>query len=238
MAMNIKAWRAEIDRLIAEIEAEFDKPTPAPHPLAGLEYQHLDAKEDPSFAEYWYSPEPCTIEFLLEGYAIRAWRDSTTHAPVPLWQVAKRLGVEHPVPPKVRWTDVEWSHASEDFWQAAGWGGTQYSWKIEMAGKYENHYKFRLTAQYDHQEITCAQFREILGREDKPASEVECKTKPAPDFRVGDLVEVVDAPDKSFWGCWFHTGERFVVSKVHGDTVRSHHDLWIGSNAIRLISRP
>jgi hypothetical protein len=83
------------------------KPTPAPHPLAGLEYQHLDAKEDPSFAEYWYSPEPCTIEFLLEGYAIRAWRDSTTHAPVPLWQVAKRLGVEHPVPNAVRWTDVE-----------------------------------------------------------------------------------------------------------------------------------
>jgi hypothetical protein len=226
MAMNIKAWRAEIDRLIAEIEAEFDKPTPVPHPLAGLEW-HVDGGP-------WYPGHIWEVDWDWDY----EWRDSTTHAPVPLWQVAKRLGVEHPVPDAVRWTDVEYTHFGPDYdddWELCKAAVSKSSWGTESD---ERNRRFRLTAQYDHQPISCAQFREILGREDKPASEVECKTKPAPDFRVGDLVEVVDAPDKSFWGCWFHTGERFVVSKVHGDTVRSHHDLWIGSNAIRLISRP
>jgi hypothetical protein len=184
------------------------KPTPAPHPLAGLEYQHLDAKEDPSFAEYWYSPEPCTIEFLLEGYAIRAWRDSTTHAPVPLWQVAKRLGVEHPLA-GLEYEDEEM--------------GT-YSWiacdsKSAMIADYRP-YKFRDST--THAPVPLWEVAKRLGKE-----------HPAPGFRIGDLVEVVE-PMRP----WFEAGERFVVHLVDGEYIIRRDKMMIASEQVRLISRP
>lgn len=222
---------ARLERIEAFLDSRFPewnatKPTPAPHPLAGLEYQSFLVPPGGNWTP---------ADFFDEGVwkdqytnSVRC-RDATTHAPVSLWQVAKRLGVEHPVPEGVRWTDVEYTYFGPDY--GDGWGHCSRAaprdrWGVPGDDKYD----YRLTAQYDHQPITYAQFREILGREDK--------VETSHDFRVGDLVEVVDAPERSFWGCWFRTGERFVVDAIDGSAVRSHHDLWIGSNAVRLISRP
>jgi hypothetical protein len=137
----------------------------------------------------------------------KVWRDSTTHAPVPLWQVAKRLGVEHPVPPEVRWTDVEWLNDDHNLWESATtWPKS--SW-ISCNGGMDARRDYRLTAQYDHQPISCAQFREILGRENKPnqveVTEVDHASRsitltvnPAPNvtatdnplYEVGDKVRI------------------------------------------------
>jgi hypothetical protein len=229
MAMNIKAWRAEIDRLIAEIEAEFDKPTPAPHPLAGLEYE---GKGMPG--KWFVTGDNGFFEQYPHAYMVRKWRDFTTHAPVPLWQVAKRLGVEHPVPNAVRWTDVEWLNDDHNLWESATtWPKS--SW-ISCNGGMDARRDYRLIAQYDHQEITYAQFRKILGREDKPASEVECKAATANDnplYQVGDLVEVVEK-----FGPWFYVGERFFVHRVDGEYIIRRDKMMIASEQVRLISRP
>lgn len=190
-------------------------PPPAPHPLAGLEFRWTDS-------DVWRRPDKYTVVEWLDpveqdepcDYTGAFWRDSTTHAPVPLWQVAKRLGVEHPVPAEVRWTDVEYQNkeprgTSADTWRLCHntcgkrlWGTE--SDRIEFA--------FRLTAAYDHQPITYAQFREILAREDKvdqvEVTDVDHATRsitltvtPAmatdnPLYQIGDKVRVTRGKHK------------------------------------------
>jgi hypothetical protein len=124
------------------------KPTPVPHPLAGLEWRVNGGP--------WYPGHIWEVDWDWNY----EWRDSITHARVPLSEVARRLGV-------------------------------------------------------------------------KPSSEVECKTKPATDFRVGDLVEVVQ-PMRP----WFEAGERFVVHLVDGEYIIRRDKMMIASEQVRLISRP
>ena len=65
-----------------------------------------------------------------------------------------------------------------------------------------------------------------------PASEVECKPSPAPDFRVGDLVEVVEK-----FGGWFYVGERFFVHQIEGDDIIRRDRMRIAAEQVRLIFR-
>ena len=169
------------------------------------------------------------MEMFLNRQFPKWWRENRTPEPEP----APDFRVGDPVPDGVRWTDVEFS------WRSGEWhpckdkdGDCDVAYWIEQATSEERGRQLRLTAQYDHQPITYAQFREILGREDKAASEVECKPSPAPDFRVGDLVEVVK--DWREWG----QGERFIIEWVGIESAGKTSDIMVPFDHLRKLVRP
>lgn len=197
--MHIEDRLTNVEERLSRMEARVSalepggEPEPAQHPLAGLEYQWTRMAVD----GVWTDPTDISVPALREQYAHElVWRDSTTHAPVPLWQVAKRLGVERPVPDAVRWTDVEYEHKHSGEWIPCD-GSYMQLQKSEWESDAYHPHSLRLTAQYDHQEISYGQFREILSREDKPAEPEAVLYRE--DVEAGLLTWGVRSNPSSYW---------------------------------------
>lgn len=91
--MNIEDRFADLNRRIYRIEQElalpkiYPIPSPAPHPLAGVGH------ESEEMGTYWWSR--CCSRPASQWWDYRAYNfpDSTTHAHIPLWEIARRLGI-------------------------------------------------------------------------------------------------------------------------------------------------
>jgi hypothetical protein len=115
------------------------------------------------------------------------------------------------------------------------WASLDYPEWVTPSGPWENYKALSSMHHLRHRHtkaaITKEQFLQAIRNSDERVVKAEAEAEP--QFQVGDLVEVT-----ADLFPWFRTGERFHVDDCFGSHVQRRDETVVGTNRLRLISRP